>query len=738
MCFAYSANFRHIDSAVNDAYTFEIETDEGIKTYTRHMRVEQLDEGAYIDFFNLTGTYSIEKDCPFLYIDYESYTYPGGKRLYTANVTLREPLEDNAKAFVKRFVDPFTEEHPDIKTVYTPAYQIEDYHSSLLVEHIVSLFVIFVISVAALMLLYSLRLNHFKFTYGVYMSFGADFKKLFSTAIGEMMSVSAATFVPATALSYLIASLVLSENEIKVPFELSAVGVSLLINAVVVLFAVYYPMKLLSRKTPVSLITTQDNSNLVTSPRESFKIFGTAFPFKYEIFSVLRFRKYFLKLLISTSAFCAIFVCGVYLASMSDTDASKATPSFSLDPKYSYVEESEDHNSYLDDYESIKEIADSLDEIESIRIDNGVAAAYSFSHILVSSENANGIIDYMTESRENRDYEYATAEYRYTLVSKLMLDTLIESGACSFDGDPYAVLQNGANKIIISENIYDDRVFRFKPGDTVIVATYVPDEDAELPSVTDPLEELIRDCDFSYKEYTVAAVVYGLPESGAITLGMCAEDCKAASGVYPVSTIDIHTSKGSALSDTETLRPQLSALAAEAGLSAWSLSADDDFALQSLRGERGQSSFIRIFACLLLIISPLIWMFSQIMFYVKREREIYTLRAFGAFESDIKKIYVYGGAFVSVGSFIITVAVSLIAGLGMYGISNALAKYGFKTLTGAVSTFYKFEISVPLLIISAVISALCGFASAGVPYLLERRRVKKQNDIKHRNSERGM
>ena len=738
MCFAYCANSQHIDSTVNGIYTIEVETEEGIEEYICHMRVERLEGSAYTDFFNLTGTYSIENSCPFLHIDYESYAYPGGKRAYTANVTLKEPLEDNAKAFIKQFVSPLIEDHPNIKTVYTPAYNAESYHSELLWEHITSLLTVFVISVAALMLLYSLRLNHFQFTYGVYMAFGADFKKLFSTAIGEMSAVSAATFIPATAMSYLITTLVLSWNGVKVSFALSAVGVSLLLNAAIVAAAIYYPMKLTSRKSPVSLIATQDNSNLVTSPKVSFKIFGSAFPFKYELFSALRFKKYFFKLLISASAFCAVFVCGAYLASMSDTDLSKDASAFSLIPEYQYVEESKDYGAYLNNYESIKKIADSIDGIKSIRIDNGIAAAYSFSHILIKAENNNGAIDYIVDSRENRDFKFATADYRYTAVNKLMLDTLIESGACSFDGDPYAVLQSGANKLIISESIFNDSVFKFKPGDTVIVAVYVPNEDSTAPSVSDTLESLIQNCDFSYKEYTVAAVVHGLPESGAITLGMCAEDCKAITGVYPISTVDIYTSKGSAISDAEALRPQLLKRVGESGLSNWSLSANDEFALLSLRSERGQSKFVRIFSCILLVISPLVWMFSQIMFYKKREREMYTLRAFGAFESDIKKIYMYGGMFVSVGSFVITVAVSLVAALGMYGISNTLAAYGFKTLTGAVSTFYKFEISVPLLILSAVISALCGSVSAGVPYLLDRRRVKKENSVKDKNLKGGL
>lgn len=739
LCFAYYASSEYIDSSVGDVYTVTVDTEDGSMQYVRHMRVEQLAGNAYVDFFNLTNAYAIENSCSFAYIDYDSHLGYKGEKVYTAYVTLNEPIKENAAAFVKKFVTPLLDDNPNVNVAYTPAYNAGEYHSSLLSEHIISLLTVFVISVVAVMLLYSLRLNHFKFTYGVYMSFGADFKKLFSTAIGEMATVSAAVFIPSAALSYFIARIVLSASSVPVPFDFSAAGILLLLNVLIVLAAVYYPMKSISKKPPVSLITTQDNSNLVTSPKVSFKIFGTSFPFKYELFSVLRYKKYFLKLLLSTSAFCAIFICGIYLSYMSETDAQSDVYALELDPIYTTVDERNDYDAYLKNYESIYGIASSFSEIGGIRFTNGIAAGYSFSHMLIRAENNNGALDYITESRENREHKYATADYRYTAIDKIMLDSLIESGICSFDGDPYAALQSGVNKIIISESIYGDNVFKFRPGDTVIIAVYSPSEEGSTkPSVSDSLESQLESLDFSYKEYTVAAVVHGLPESGAITLGMCAEDVKALTGTYPISSVEIYPTYGRGIAESESLRVRFQDAVGKGGLSAWMLTENENFALQSLRDGRGQSTFIKISASLLLVISPLIWMFSQIMFYKKREREMYTLRAFGAFENDIKKLYAIGGAIMSLCSFAATVSLSLLASLGLYGISNMLATYGFKTLTGATSTYYKFKISVPLVAVCALVSAACGFVSSFVPYMLERRRTEKNNTVMLKNSEKGI
>ena len=53
-----------------------------------------------------------------------------------------------------------------------------------------------VLSMLLLMALYNIRLNHYKFLYGIYMTCGADFRKLFNTAVWELLVVSLMTFVP--------------------------------------------------------------------------------------------------------------------------------------------------------------------------------------------------------------------------------------------------------------------------------------------------------------------------------------------------------------------------------------------------------------------------------------------------------------------------------------------------------------------------------------------------------------
>ncbi len=72
-------------------------------------------------------------------------------------------------------------------------------------------FTFFVISAVLLVLcsfllnsLYKIRLNQYKFQYGVYLTFGADFKMLFGIAFWEMFVILAVTFIPSMGISTLI------------------------------------------------------------------------------------------------------------------------------------------------------------------------------------------------------------------------------------------------------------------------------------------------------------------------------------------------------------------------------------------------------------------------------------------------------------------------------------------------------------------------------------------------------
>ena len=131
---------------------------------------------------------------------------------------------------------------------------------------------------------------------------------------------------------------------------------------------------------------------------------------------------------------------------------------------------------------------------------------------------------------------------------------------------------------------------------------------------------------------------------------------------------------------------------------------------------------VLIIAVLLLLLSPVVWFFSQLLFYFKREKEINILRMFGALERDIKRLYGFAGLILSGIASIITVILGYVSIYGLYKLFNSiLVKYGMVS-----GTRYEFYISIPALITCILLSVLCGFLSSYIPYLVSKNRRKRE------------
>ena len=146
------------------------------------------------------------------------------------------------------------------------------------------------------------------------MSFGAGFEKLFETASWELFMISLLTFIPSlaaglgiSARAYLPHGAVFSFS-----FRLADLLLALLWDLLAVFIGVFPPVLALSKKRPVQLLAAEDNSNLVSSPRRSAYIFGKKFPETYELYGIVRFRRYFAGLLLGAVSFSTVFLCGIF------------------------------------------------------------------------------------------------------------------------------------------------------------------------------------------------------------------------------------------------------------------------------------------------------------------------------------------------------------------------------------------------------------------------------------------
>ena len=144
----------------------------------------------------------------------------------------------------------------------------------------------------------------------------------------------------------------------------------------------------------------------------------------------------------------------------------------------------------------------------------------------------------------------------------------------------------------------------------------------------------------------------------------------------------------------------------------WLVTPTGNYFETSVKSLKNDSAVILTLAVCLLLISPMVWYFSQIMFYRKRRNEFAVLHALGAPDSSFAKLHRLAGGVLSAAAFIMTVLLTLLC--------NYLVFYSVTTLLPWLniteSIYCEFSLSVPALIACVAVSGLCGFLSCELPY----------------------
>lgn len=593
------------------------------------------------------------------------------------------------------------------------------------------------LSVFMMTVLFLIRLDHFRFVYGIYMTCGADFPKLMGAAGGELVAILALTFLPAALIGALIAGILYIPRGVGLWLSVRAILVPLLGSLAAVLASVWVPVRRMSAQPPVKFLQARDHSNLVSSPRRSFFLFGKPFPGRYELYGFWRMRRYYLRLVLSAVLFAAFFVSGLYLADMKtyhgDLDPYEYLVAYRPSNYYEAVvpEEGEiigdepwaptweqdelirsDVDLFLSDVEAIPGVSHAEWEVS-------LAGGYTQSHLLLKSGQVYDAGEYTVASKEraSEGYRWAMNNYAYTAVDQLWIDNLIRNGLATFEGDPYAVLTT-PNGVIISEDVYNEKAYDFHPGDKIVVA--VCEQAVQLNIVTDPRELLRRQIQyfrFRYETFTVCAVVSGQNTRDTITFGVT-EDCYTAlTGRPPTRTeLKIYMEAGT---DMDTV------FAAEGRIrrtvssyTDWVVTPTGNYFEASVKSQKNDAAVILTLAVCLLLISPMVWYFSQIMFYRKRWGEFAALYAMGASDGSFAKLHRLAGGVLSGAAFLITVGVSLLCSRLVFFCVNTL----LPKLHITESVRYEFRLSLPALAASVVISVLCGFLSCEWPYRMFKKR----------------
>ncbi|MGM9682920.1 MAG: FtsX-like permease family protein, partial [Eubacteriales bacterium] len=655
----------------------------------------------------------------------------GGMRLC---VEMREG--ESTAVFYDYYILRNASDLSDIRVSYTPRAAYAD-AGDVFAETLpfILLALMSAASAVTIALLYWVRINRNRFMYGIYMTFGAGFKRLITVSVFEMAVLSLAALIPAALVCFTLSSLFYGRYGVQPVFSASAVAKVILADIIVSVLGVYTPMKLLSRATPVSLLTARDNSNLVSSPRRSTLLVGGKAFSKYEPLGAWRMRKYYVRLLAGVSLFCAMFLCGVYISRMNMLSTSMPFVGFTVENQSdSDIDIQRGDIDYL--YGKISE----LDGIDSVEWEISLPASEMMSVMLINKDMRRGIsADYViTEDVRNvfEDTEDALAAYAaqgYTNVTYGFKYVAFDEDLLSvfnskykIDGDIYSVLRD-ENTVIVGNTVNNTRKYDFKVGDKVVIAI----SGTSTAVILDPfdtagvLSEIMSKNQLEFREYTVGAVIQDCEETeGMFTVGMNYDAYALATGEQPVAkSVTVNIDPGISDSEysglTERLTEIVGSFAGEYRLVDMYGKFYRDLSKQSARTEFG-------FACslMLLALSPTVWFYSQSSFFKKRQGEVEALRACGYTYKAIGKIFKTSGILLAALGFVSAAAIGLAANYAMYRFMNNawFASFGF-----GEGIRYEYSVSPPALALCLAVCAVCGYMSSYLPYLSLSGKMKKHD-----------
>lgn len=607
-----------------------------------------------------------------------------------------------------------------------------------------------VLSVFLLMSIYNIRMNQYKFTYGVYMTFGADFKMLFGTAFWELFVIMLVTYIPAVVASTAIVYFIYAPSGFTFAFSALVFLQVFVFSLLVVLASVFMPMRITSMRQPMSLIITEDNSNLVSSPRKSFNLLGKKFPLQYELYSIWRFRKYNIQLLTTAIIFCALFICGLYLANIytTDLDYPRAQYQMELDLENTYISYnsalSKDLNELNESF--LKEYGDDFDE--DFKALNGIEttgnatptdgdldvgqspvteAKYINSFMLVNKKDVKAFASGFFVYRTKDAYSPYQGEGSYKVTNDVLYkavdpdnyeDLFSFLSQYTIEGDVSKILESNKDTqyVIVGDSKSNIKTYKFDVGDKIAVSTYksaVTAVDSNL-SGKSLLRRQIKNYEYTYTDLEVCAVIKDIP-SGSVPVYMLNDTYQAVTGRAPtVTKLNLYTNPDLDDEHITFIENEMRTMLIEdneGDVGAVSVKNMNTLAENNIKKDEHYNELYIAISILILCISPIIWFFSQTLYYFKREKEFNVIQSLGANGSDIRVIYLLGGLSMAVMSLIVSIALSY---LGSY-----LMFYAYNVIVPNFSQEYvRYTFYMPwyALVISVIMSVACGFFSAYLPY----------------------
>ena len=672
----------------------------------------------------------------------------GLQRRYDLYIQFQGNVEDSYQAFRAKYQAAMEEagNYTEAKTLLLDYEMERTANRAILVLQLV-LVVIF--GALAVWVLHTIMTNHYKFAYGIYMSFGANFVRLFRTAIWEMVWAALFTWLPAVAVANLLCFGIFSQTGLKYQINIPALIVTLFISLFTVCISVYASLKAVSRKAPVQLLIADDNSNLIHSPRRSNQLLGKTFPRDLGWLFMGRYWKYVARLLAMTLSFAMVFVGGITLADCYERMIHNPRPLYQVlfdipDAWIEYDPSKEEDSPTTDENPETEEQEDSEDSKEAPTIDYasmgyteevaklfaeaphlGVVYKESYypargirSHVLANEKRVSlGAGGISVSNQRSANKLRAMLNVNYQAMDEEVIDAF-EFLGYGVKGDLSSVLTK-ENTIAVTNGFLGSTQFNWNVGDTIQIGlptaetlAKIKAQEKQMILVTDQTQLLTfyyNAGEYEYHTFTIGAIVSDFPTDENWSIFMNPSAYESITGYPPIyESLEVYAKKGATEAEEQALYDYLrKAEFIYSNLSVIDLNTRN---ARQIEANKNYSGIITMFAWVLLTISPMIWVFSQILFYYKRRQEFDLYLSIGSTMSAIRKLMLQDAiryAAISAGLFL------LLAPPVSLAVHRAI---GFVTALIGGDMLASFQLPWIAYLAGALICAACGFVSTMIPW----------------------
>jgi hypothetical protein len=276
---------------------------------------------------------------------------------------------------------------------------------------------------------------------------------------------------------------------------------------------------------------------------------------------------------------------------------------------------------------------------------NVTIASLNSDHLLLTEQQASSAAGYTVPSTENATYTIATNQYQYTAFDEALIDMIVEYDLYDIEGDPYSVLTQ-ENTVIISDSLANTKMFDFKVGDKIMLATFAYSNgkiDGKMLNAQELLRQQILQFGFEYTEYTIGAVIHNSKAGAFLTFGVSNDVYATLADTAAVRrnvTVQVDP-----MADMETIHAAYDEIRSLMSFYSGSVITQTNEHLQrKLLQMRNLPMLVLILSVLILVICPLVWFFSQILFFGKRRVELDMLASFGATDRELRGMHRVSGA----------------------------------------------------------------------------------------------